>query len=319
MASSRFAVPLALLAATACSDSASTDAPTVPTTIEPQPPQRTGPLPVLLTTKNIGALEAISAGTLVKRGPCLYLSGAPDEALIVWGEDIAIEPDESRVWVVYDKGTGARFSIGDRIRGGGGSLPPAQPISDFTRQPVPEECATGAAVQVHSVEVVETVYMNDRDFLPPPPPPPPPSPSFMDGVRDNQGGTTGDSVLVQGFEDPRAALFSHVLSQYRIEDAFGPRPACLREVNAAMLERLSAQHKDIYGAAQCRWENGGVKLRRSDEAAVLVAAAIDCNGERCLAEGSVTYGNLGGEGHGYVLTPAPGGWQIAKTGLSWIS
>ena len=302
----------------ACSGESAKDIPEVPTGEFPAEVPGDG-MPVLLTYTDIGAMEAIQAGTLVMRGPCFYLSGAPDAAVILWEDGTRIVRDRKR-GVAVELPDGLRLSVGDTIRGGGGALPTARPIADFTAQDVPEECATGPAAQIHSVELVERVALDDADFRPPPPPPPPPAPGFLDSVRDSLDQNRGDRMPVLGIDDPREALFAHMIANLREGDEFHNRPACLREVDGAMLTRLSARFADVYAAPMCRWDGGGVVLRQNDKAAVFIDARLDCDGRsRCVAEGARVFANMGGEGQGYTMQPVPGGWSIETTGVSWIS
>ena len=54
--------------------------------------------PVILTRKRLDAMEASTAGTLVRRGPCFHLSSGPEEAVILWEEGTMINPaDEPEV------------------------------------------------------------------------------------------------------------------------------------------------------------------------------------------------------------------------------
>lgn len=275
-------------------------------------------MPALLTYTNIGALEAIQAGTVVQRGPCFYLSGAPEEAVILWPAGTQIVRDAER-GMALELPDGLRIGVGDRIRGGGGALPPAQPISDFASQEVPESCATGPAVQVHSVEIVERAFKDDAD-LRAAPPPPPPAPDFLDSVKERGTGSASAPVEIFGFEDPREALFAHMISGLREGEGYHDRPVCLRDVDDALFSRLSHRFERVYRASACRWQDGGVRLRTDDSPAVFVEARLDCDGEsRCLAEGARIFGNMGGEGQGYVMQPVRGGWSIKSAGVSWMS
>ena len=273
-------------------------------------------LPVLLTSESRGALEAISAGTLRRSGDCLYLDPSAEDGLIVWGDDTVIETDGNG-WVVrFPSGLEARE--GDFIRGGGGGLPTGQPISTFTKQPVPEACSTGRAVQVHSVEEVRKPEPPDAT-LPDPPPPPPPAPDFLDSVIDSEADERGEAAIMEK-ADPREALFLHIVGAVRGLGSNDKRPACLRQASADMLSKIQARYEDVYAAPMCRWKDGRVVLRADDTPAAFVDAKLDCDGRSlCAGEGAVTYGNSGGEGFGYILRPVRGGWKIRKIGLSWIS
>lgn len=276
-------------------------------------------LPVILTGRNLPALEARMAGVLVRRGPCLHLDVSPEGAVIVWDQGTTIDlADERGLAIVLP--SGLRVFEGDMLRGGGGNLPPGQPISDFTNEDVPEECATGDAVQFHSVEVLQTAPTDEPAGRAPPPPPPPLAPSFLDSVkgRDNDSGRVVE--VIRGVDDPREALLVHVLSSIRDEQGHRNAPACLREVDIGLFDRLSRRFDELYRAGECRWSDGGVVLRRDDRGAAFVSANLDCNGRnRCVAEGARVYGNVGGEGQGYILRPVAGGWEIRTAGVSWMS
>ncbi len=307
-----------MLVLAACQEPGTAPTPTVPEgklpTDEPY-----DDLPVLLTYTKIGAMEAIQAGSLVMRGPCFYLSGAPDEAVILWEEGTRIVREPERGFAV-ELPDGLRVAIGDMIRGGGGALPTARPIADFAAQDVPEECATGPAVQMHSVELVERVSMDDPELRLPPPPPPPPAPSFLDSVRDSPESSGADPVQILGIDDPREALFVHMIAGLREGEGYQNRPACLREVDGGMLARLSDRFTNVFAAPMCRWDGGGVVLRKDDSPGVFVDARLDCDGRsRCVAEGARVFANMGGEGQGYIMRPIPGGWSIETAGVSWIS
>ena len=314
--------PLAIASAIAlvagCSSEGDRATPEVPDGKFPLETRGDG-MPVLLTYSDIGAMEAIQAGSLVMRGPCFHLSGAPEEAVILWQEGTRIVRDPELGFAV-ELPDGLRVAVGDTIRGGGGALPTAQPIADFAAQEVPEECATGPAVQIHSVELVERVSMDDPEFRPPPPPPPPPAPSFLDTVKNEPEGSGAEPMRVLGIDDPREALFAHMIAGLREGEAYHDRPACLREADGDMLARLSDRFADVFAAPMCRWDGGGVVLRDDDSPAVFVDARLDCDGRtRCVAEGARVFANMGGEGQGYILRPIPGGWSIETAGVSWMS
>jgi hypothetical protein len=275
--------------------------------------------PVILTRKRLDAMEASTAGTLVRRGPCFHLSSGPEEAVILWEEGTMINPaDERGLTVVLP--SGMHIAEGDTLRGRGGNLPTRRPISDFTDEPVPDECATGNAVQLHSVEIVETARKDTPDDRPPPPPPSPPAPSFLDTVRRHADAGGAVAGGIRAVDDPREALFMHVLSEIRDVQGRRNAPACLREVDNELFARLSQRFDELYRASECRWIDGGVVLRRDEREAVFVIANLDCDGnERCVAEGARVSGNLGGEGQGYTLQPVAGGWKIKTVGVSWMS
>ncbi|MXP13592.1 hypothetical protein GRI44_02335 [Altererythrobacter confluentis] len=278
-----------------------------------------GNLPVILTDKKLGAMEAIIEGTLVRRGPCFYFDNGPEDAVIVWEEGTTINSADERGLTILLR-SGLRITEGDTLRGGGGHLPSGLPISDFTNEPVPDECATGDAVQLHSVEIVETVRRDDPEVRPPPPPPAPVMPSFLDSVKNHD--TAGGAVagVIRGVDDPREALFIRVLSDIRDEQGHRNSPACLREIDDALFARLSQRFDELYRASECRWSDGGVVLRRDEKGAVFVSANLDCDGkDHCVAEGARVYGNVGGEGLGYILRPVAGGWEIRTVAVSWMS
>ena len=279
-------------------------------------PQVEARLPVILTLQNLGSMEAIVAGTLRRFGPCLYLEGGVEPQLIVWGEEVRIEEDRAGWLLRFPSGKTAREE--DFVKGGGG-LPVHRPISDFTAEPVPEACATGAAVQLHSVEEVRSPRPKDQS--PPDPPPPPPNlPDFLDSVRASDLEGHGEVTIIENVASPREALFTHVIAQTRADTQSRKTALCIRQVSPDLLARLQARFDDIHPGPLCRWDDGGVRLRRDDRPAAFVDARIDCDGRRnCAAEGSVSWGNVGGEGHGYVMRPVSGGWSIERTNLSWMS
>jgi len=301
----------------ACGDST---APPVPRMTEPAQAYDPADPPVLLTGSGLGAMESLVSGTLVRQGPCLTLDPGSEPAVILWGEDIQVETKDNGKWSVLDRSTGTRIAPGDRVRGGGGRLPPERPISDFVVQPVPEECATGPAMQLYGLELLERADRKDAARLPSPPsPPPPPPPSIIDHVKNEDRAIGGSVAMIRSIDDPREALFGHVIEQARAEEGNRTRPACLRQTDPEMLARLSRRFDGLYAAKQCRWNDGGVVLRATDEPAFFVDARIECDGQECAAEGAVVYGNQGGEGYGYSMEPTSGGWIIRSSGISWIS
>ena len=306
-------IAVALIAACSSDDDRAT--PEVPDGELPAEARGDG-MPAVLTYTNIGAMEAIQAGSLVMRGPCFHLSGAPDEAVILWEEGTRIVRDPERGFAV-ELPDGLRVAVGDMIRGGGGALPTARPIAEFAAQEVPEECATGPAVQIHSVELVERVSMDDTEFRPPPPPP---APSFLDSVKNSSASSGAEPVQVLGIDNPREALFAHMIAGLREGEGYHDRPACLRGVDGDVLSRLSDRFNNVFAAPMCRWDGGGVVLRKDDSPAVFLDARLDCDGRsRCVAEGARVFANMGGEGQGYIMRPIPGGWSIEMAGVSWMS
>ena len=312
---------LALLAATvalaSCGDGPGEgDVPPVP---EFSQDHDYGVLPVLLTGKNLGAMEAISAGTLTRQGSCLYLDMGLDPLLIVWGEGVEIVEDDGSWAVRLPSGQVARE--GDFIEGGGGGLPPASPISDFTNEPVPDDCATAAPVQVHSIAEVRPAERRVTSTgLPPPPPPPPPPPTLIETIEMRGPEGQGPSIEIAGITDPREALFAHMLEENEGIGPDAPRPVCLMQLDPEMLARLRARSPSVHAAGACRWDEGLVVRRTDSQPAALIEVKMKCDGRsRCIAEGSRVSANMGGEGHGYVLEPVSGGWSITRTGFSWIS
>lgn len=307
---------IAFVLIVSCGSASDVDTPHVPTGILPEP----GPeqMPALLTQKDLGAIEAMAAGTLVRRGPCLLLGEGPDEPVIVWEDGTHIESSGAdEIAVVLN--TGIRIAEGDFLKGGGGSLPSSKPISDFTMEPVPEECAVGDAVYVHSIGEVKTISREPVNNRRPKPPPPPPSPSFLDMVKHANADESRPAAVIRGIDDPREALFEHLLASVRREQE-PDKPACLRQVGERMFARLSQKFDDVYRAEECRWNDGGVVLRRNDRGAMLLSARLECDGRaRCAGEGARVSGNLGGEGQGYVLRPVAGGWEIRTMSVSWMS
>ncbi|MDG5747383.1 hypothetical protein P8Q88_04255 [Qipengyuania sp. XHP0207] len=317
----RIAFGCVTLVLAACQDPGTAPTPTVPEGKLPAD-QPYDDLPVLLTGKGLGGMEAITAGALRREGLCLLLDTGSEQALIVWGDGTRIIEDDVKGWAVQFS-SGLQASEGDRIVGGGGGLPPAAPIANFVQGEVPEECADRPAVQVHSVESVTRVAiepMGSPDTRAPPPPPPPPAPSFLDSVKNSPEGSGAEPAEVLGIDDPREALFAHMIGGLREGEGFHNRPACLREVDGAILARLSDRFTDVFAAPMCRWDGGGVVLRDDDSPAVFVDARLECDGRsRCVAEGARVFANMGGEGQGYIMRPIPGGWSIETAGVSWIS
>lgn len=274
-------------------------------------------LPVVLTAKEPGAMGAVTASTLARRGPCLYLGTGPEEAVIVWEDGAKIDTASERGFAIVLP-SGLRVVEGDKLRGAGGTLPSVEPISDFTNESVPAECATGDAVQFHGIQIVESAQGNEPGRGPPPPPPP--APSFLENLKDNDTGEGTVREVIRGVDDPREALFMYILGEIRRDQDHRNPPACLRDVDDELYARLSQQFDEIHRAGDCRWSDGGVILRRNEKGAVFVSANLDCDGRaRCVAEGARVYGNVGGEGEGYILRPVTGGWEIRTVGLSWMS
>lgn len=146
------------LALAGCDSLGRSDAPQVPEGRFPSTER--DDLPVVLTGKRLGAREALAPGELIRRGSCFQLGSGPEEAVIVWEEGARIDATSERGFAIVLP-SGLRVAEGDRLRGEGGNLPPDRPIADFTNELVPDECAIGDAVQLHSIEIVETVRKDD--------------------------------------------------------------------------------------------------------------------------------------------------------------
>ena len=317
MMSRRDWITVGILALAGCDNAAGDEVPRVPDGRFPA--VVADHLPSPLTAKNLGALEAIAAGMLVRRGPCLVLGMGPQEPVIVWEKGTTINRTAEGAIAIVPR-SGIRITEGDTLHGAGGSLPLGQPISDFTNEPVPDECAVGDAVFVHSVEQVEAAPSKPVDDRRPPPPPPSPSLSFLDAVMNSDPGGGTVIATIRGIDDPREALFIHLLATIRNGEGHQNSPACLREIDDQMLVRLSGKFDDLYRTGDCRWNDGGVVLRRDERKAVFVSANLDCDGRTlCAAEGARVYGNVGGEGQGYILRPTIGGWEMRTVGVSWMS
>ena len=271
--------------------------------------------PVVLTARDMGALEAVSVGRVTRSGRCLQFGDSPGSPVIVWEEGTERVADGDG-WAVRLPG-GDLVREGDRVQGAGGSLPTARPIADFTAQDVPEECSTQSAMLIHSIDEILSPPPVDPTL--PPPPPPPPQPSFLEQVRANDHRGTGRWSVVRGIDDPRDAMFAHVIAQVEADTTRQRRALCLRQATAATLERMKARFADLHSAPSCRWEDGGVFLRADDRPGALIDARIECDGIDCVAEGAVTYGNVGGEGQGYVLERSGENWRVRAIGLSWMS
>ena len=125
---------------------------------------------------------------------------------------------------------------------------------------------------------------------------------------------------IRGIDEPREALFLHLLTELRRDKGRRHTPACLRDVSDDLFRRLSPRFANLHRAAECRWRNGGVVLRQGGGAAVLIGAKLACDGAHgCAAEGVQVTGNFGGDGQGYSMHPVPGGWEIRRVGVSWAS
>ena len=318
IARSAFAAMMAILSLTGCGGGNGQE-PDVPQGRFPAVEARRSAPPVILTASGTGALEARLAGQIIRTGPCVYLEMGAEPALILWAENVRMTGKTDTDWAI-ETANGHQIRAGDRIIAGGGSLPAAQPIASFTDETVPEECALGDAVQVHSIESVERPAVDPAALAAPPPPPPPPSPQddFLSGVAKQTGNLVGDGTDLLGFTDPREALLAHLLEEVRTNGAEHPA-ACIARADGALIDRLDAKFGDVHGAQMCRWKGGALALRPNDAPAMLISASLDCDGSRCVAEGSRVEANMGGEGHGYILRPINNGWRIQKVGYSWIS
>ena len=121
-------------------------------------------------------------------------------------------------------------------------------------------------------------------------------------------------------DDPVAALFVHIVTLQRGNEQASGKPACLSGVDPATLQVVATRVPNVVPAPECRWKDGLVVRRIDDAPAFYARVAMECDGRsRCIAEGAAVSANMGGEGHGYVMRPVPGGWRIERTGLSWIS
>jgi len=129
----------------------------------------------------------------------------------------------------------------------------------------------------------------------------------------------GPEMIVRNADGPREALFLHLIETYGANDQFGSRPICLLQLEPARVARIAERMDNVHREDGCEWEQGGVIFRSSGEPAMLMHAAVECSGRACSAEGGVTYGNLGAEGHGYRMRRTAEGWAIRKTGIMWIS
>lgn len=111
-------------------------------------------------------MEAGMGGVLALRGGCLGFIGHDGRLqTIVWTPDARLGSDARGPFVAIG---GSRFRPGDRLKGGGGTMP-----SDFSDRPLtrpfPVECDRSRAIQFHSIEHGDWA----SNPLPPPPPPPP--------------------------------------------------------------------------------------------------------------------------------------------------
>lgn len=275
-------------------------------------------LPVVLTDPSNLALQDQLSGRLNRRGPCLYLHSAARSDLILWGDAVTAARDDEHDWVIVDNTTKQRFREGDRLVGGGGLLPDGLDIEARTPEEVPFECERSSALQLHSVEVGEPPGRNGGP--PDPPPPPPAPPSIIESVRDAPDQVAGfPTYRIRGISDAREALFVHVVGIYRDSDHFGTRPICLTDADTATVARVSERYGNVHPDTRCDWQGGGVVFNETGLPALYIHAKVRCGGGTCAGEGGATYGNLGGEGHGYRLKRLDDGWSVEQTGISWIS
>lgn len=111
-------------------------------------------------------MEAGIGGVLELRGRCLGLDmGEAGFRTIVWHSDARLGSDGEGLFV---EANGGRFRLGERLSGGGGTMP-----DDFQdarlRTPYPEECGRDRAVEFGGVQRMEE---NPPIRVQPPPPPP---------------------------------------------------------------------------------------------------------------------------------------------------
>ena len=122
------------------------------------PPNRGGPE---------AFMEAGMGGDLAVRGRCLGLagSGASGFQTVIWPAGAELGQDGVGLFVAS---AGDRFRLGERLSGGGGTLP-----SDFSdtvlARPFPAECDLGEAIQFHSFK--RATEMPNLPLVSPPPPP----------------------------------------------------------------------------------------------------------------------------------------------------
>lgn len=310
----RFWLLPALVIGSACSDTAPEPGPETT-----QPAHLTGDaLPIVLTYPTETVMEAHISGTLTRIGPCLYLDTGARRDLIVWSADVKATRLDKSDWQINDLTTGQRFREGDFLQGGGGRLPENADLEELTPEEIPFECERGSAVQFHSVKKMPKPASAPGD-APAPPPPPPPPPSVIHNVKKSPPARGFPEVTIIGIADAREALFAHVIGEYRKSDHFAGRTICLNDVSDALVARLDSRFGQIQPDRACGWQDGGVILESTGESALYVHAKVDCSGRECAAEGGATYGNLGGEGHGYRMRRKGNGWTLQKTGISWIS
>lgn len=275
-------------------------------------------LPALLRDKSTAGMEAMMAGRLTRRGPCLYLDGGSRAVLILWGDDVRIARLDGEDWVVSNASTNQRFVEGDWLEGAGGYYPADRDVRRLTEDSVPQDCRFVQSGQLHGARKASPPDAGDGP--PPPPPPPPPAPRIIDQVEQMTGGDNGfPSVRIRNVADPREALFIHALETYTDPSQYGGRHVCLSDTDAALLERLSKRFKRLHPGEACGWNDGGVVLGENGESALFVHAKVDCSGTQCAAEAGATYGNMGAEGWGYRMRRKGNDWTIQKTGISWIS
>lgn len=309
----RVAAALGTLALLGCSQPAPD--PVTATTQPPHTAERA--LPVVLTYADGPALEAIMAGTLRRRGPCLFLDTGAQPALILWGDDVRAARLNEDDWLVTNYTTNQRFREGDFLQGAGGSLPESLDLGAVTPEEIPFECERSSAVIFYGVKKADPP--NRAGGPPNPPPPPPPPPGIIEQVKNSPPAPGFPFITVAGIADPREALFAHVIAEYRDNAQFTQRTICLTDTEGDLVERLNSRFGRIEPDRSCGWKQGGVILQSRGESALFIHAKADCSGRECAAEGGATYGNLGGEGHGYRMRRKSDGWTIQKSGIMWIS
>lgn len=270
-------------------------------------------LPVLpQDLRDVPRMEAMLGGMLTRKGDCLYLDTGENEYLIIWSDDVRAAQLDDSDWMVNDYTTGQRFREGDMVRGGGGTQPTDADLAAITEPDPPADCI-GPAVQFYDVRKYDPASPGG---VPEPPPPPPPGPSLIDMAR-NPDAPEGPSFTMPGVADPREALFLLLVREFRER---GPEPPvlCLR-ASGNLLARLQARYPALRSEDACHWQDGGVVSVDGGKRAMFLHAEVECEGDRCFAEGGATYGNLGAEANAYRLERRGDGWRIQQLGIQIMS
>ncbi|WP_417322369.1 hypothetical protein [Erythrobacter aureus] len=269
-------------------------------------------------------METLVSGRITRDGSCLYLEHSPGHlSLILWAdEDVQVATLDETDWLVNNYTSGLRIREGEIVRGGGGFYPRDADLMALTGDEVPADCA-GPAVQLYNISKYDSAK---PDRIPDPLPPQPPGPSTDDMLLSQAFDERWDGQrlprrTIKGIADPREAMFTYVLQDYKGRERNMRSHFCLRGADEHLLASLSRQFGLLFPGDACSWNGPGVVVTATGEKAMFIDARIDCSGARefCAGSGGATYGNLGAEHGAYRLRRKGDGWQIEKLGLGVIS